>query len=96
MQIMIDYDFGDVVLVLFPFTDQTSVKKRPAIVVSSKKYNLERPDVVLMPATGRRDISVYFGDVMVVSWKEAGFLNPSVIKPVFSSLEKGLILRKLG
>ena len=29
------YKFGDLVLVPFPFTDQTGIKKRPAIVVSS-------------------------------------------------------------
>lgn len=28
------YDFGDVVLLPFPFTDQTATKKRPAITVS--------------------------------------------------------------
>jgi mRNA interferase MazF len=28
------YKFGDVVLVPFPFTDQTATKKRPAVVVS--------------------------------------------------------------
>lgn len=31
--------FGDVVLVPFPFTDQSGIKKRPAVVVSSQKYN---------------------------------------------------------
>jgi mRNA interferase MazF len=29
------FEFGDVVLVPFPFTDQTTSKKRPAVVVSS-------------------------------------------------------------
>jgi hypothetical protein len=28
------YEFGDVVLVAFPFTDQRERKKRPAVVVS--------------------------------------------------------------
>lgn len=93
---MIDYDFGDVVLVPFPFTDQAGIKQRPAVVVSSKQYNLEQPDVVLMPITGRRDVSIYFGDVPVTAWKEAGLLKPSVIKPIFSSLEKRLVLKKLG
>ena len=27
---MTTYDFGDIVLVAFPFTDQTTTKKRPA------------------------------------------------------------------
>jgi len=31
----IGIEFGDVVMVSFPFTDQTTAKKRPAVVVSS-------------------------------------------------------------
>jgi hypothetical protein len=33
------YSFGDVVLVPFPFTNQTTTKKRPAVIVSSAEYN---------------------------------------------------------
>ena len=33
MLTMTDYDFDDVLPVPFPFTDQTTTKKRPAIVV---------------------------------------------------------------
>jgi mRNA interferase MazF len=42
------YKFGSVVLVPFPFTDQTSMKKRPAIVVSFDRYNRKHPDVVIV------------------------------------------------
>jgi PemK-like, MazF-like toxin of type II toxin-antitoxin system len=41
---MTSYNFGDVVLVPFPFTDQTTNKKRPAVVISSDVYNAEYPD----------------------------------------------------
>ncbi len=40
---MTGYEFGDVVLVPFPFTDQTTTKKRPAVVVSSLSYHEHRP-----------------------------------------------------
>jgi mRNA-degrading endonuclease toxin of MazEF toxin-antitoxin module len=33
------YKFGDVILVPFPFTDQTTSKKRPAVAISSDAYN---------------------------------------------------------
>ena len=47
------FRFGDLVLVPFPFTDQTGIKKRPAIVVSSEAYQRQRPDVVLMAVTSQ-------------------------------------------
>ena len=96
MQTMTDYDFGDVVLVPFPFTDQTTSKKRPAIVVSSAAYHREHPDIILMAVTGQMRPSPSFGEVNIIQWKQAGLLKPSVIKPVFATIEKGLVLRRLG
>ena len=93
---MTNYDFGDLVLVPFPFTDQTTTKKRPAIVVSSATYNSERPDLVLMAVTSQTKLSTSFGEVTVSKWKLAGLIKPSVIKPIFTTVEKGLILRRLG
>jgi len=93
---MTDYDFGDVVLVPFPFTDQTTTKKRPGVVVSSSVYNRERPDIVLMAVTSQVRPSLLFGEVVVTEWKGAGLLRPSVIKPIFATIEKGLLLSNLG
>lgn len=30
------FEFGDIVLVRFPFTNQTAANKRPAVIVSSR------------------------------------------------------------
>lgn len=93
---MTNYDFGDLVLVPFPFTNQTTTKKRPAVVVGSAAYNSERPDLVLMAVTSQTRRSTSFGEVTVTEWKQAGLIKPSVIKPIFTTVEKGLILRRLG
>ena len=79
---MTSYEFGDIVLAPFPFTDQTSSKKRPAVVVSSAAYHRERPDLIIMAVTNQIRISATVGEVMVTEWQAAGLLKPSAIKPV--------------
>jgi mRNA interferase MazF len=90
------FEFGDVVLVPFPFTDQSTTKKRPAVVVSSSGYNANRPDLVVMAISSRVRMPVSFGEVILEDWKGAGLLAPSVVKPVLATIERGLILRRLG
>jgi mRNA interferase MazF len=54
------YRRGDIVLVSFPFTDLTSSKRRPALVISPNACNDHVEDLVLVrlrhksQATGRR------------------------------------------
>lgn len=45
------YSFGDLVLVPFPFTDQSGFKKRPAVIISSAMYQGARRDLILMAVT---------------------------------------------
>ena len=96
MQTTTSYEFGDVVLVPFPFTDQTAGKKRPAVVVSSDGYHYERSDLILMAVTSQVKLKASLGEVMVKQWEEAGLLKPSLIKPVLTTIDQKLILRKLG
>lgn len=93
---MTDYNFGDIVLVPFPFTDQSTIKKRPAVIISSGVYNRQRPDVILMAVTSQMRSAEYYGDIPINLWKNAGLLKPSVIKPICTTIEKGLVLKKLG
>ena len=90
------FDFGDVVLVPFPFTDQSASKRRPAVVVSSAGYAAERIDVVVMPITSQLRASPAFAEVWLERWAEAGLLKPSAVKPVIATLEQRLVIRALG
>lgn len=67
------YDFGDVVLVRFPFSSQANAKQRPAAVVSNRGYNDVRPDVVLVPhfATVEQDMIQWRLGTLVDSDKAA-------------------------
>ena len=93
---MTTYKFGDIILVPFPFTDQSTVKKRPAVIISSDDYNRYRPDVVIMAVTSQMRSADYFGDIAGKEWQQAGLLKPSVVKPILTTVEKGLVIRQLG
>jgi mRNA interferase MazF len=69
MLIMTNYSFGDVVLVPFPYTEQTTTKKRPAVIVSSASYNGSRPDLILMAVTSQIRAATTVGEV-VHCWLE--------------------------
>ncbi|RJP17570.1 MAG: type II toxin-antitoxin system PemK/MazF family toxin [Candidatus Abyssobacteria bacterium SURF_5] len=92
---MTTYERGDVVLVPFPFTDQSSTKKRPAAVISSNNHNKSFSDIVIIAVTSqiRRRGSE---ECLIADWRSAGLLKPSAVKPVISSIETRLVLRKLG
>jgi mRNA interferase MazF len=47
------YRRGDIVLVSFPFTDLSSSKRRPALVVSPDSFNQAMQDVVLAAITSQ-------------------------------------------
>ena len=89
-------NFGDIVLVPFPFTDQTAVKRRPAVVISGQAYNQQHPDTILMPVTSQMRGSERPGDIVVAHWQEANLLKPSAIKPVIATIESALVIRRLG
>jgi mRNA interferase MazF len=67
------FDFGDTVLVPFPFTSQTASKKRPAVVVSSHAYNVAKPDVVVMAITSQFRPSPALGEVWSVDGRTPVF-----------------------
>ena len=90
------YSFGAVVLVPFPFTDQTAIKKRPAVVISSPQYNDLRPDLVIMAVTSQVRVAGGFDGLVLIDWQDAGLLKPSAIKPVIATIAQPLVLRALG
>lgn len=91
---MTTYNFGDIILVPFPFTNQAVSKKRPAVVISSELYNIERHDIILMAVTSHIRQENKVGEAAIKDWQAAGMLKPSMIKPIITTTEKSLILKK--
>lgn len=90
------HSFGDVVLVPFPFTDQSGAKRRPAVIVSSSGYNTSRRDLAIMAITSQVHTPLGFGEALVADWQAAGLIKSSVLKPVVTTIEQGLVVRTIG
>jgi mRNA interferase MazF len=93
------YGQGQVVLVPFPFTDQDTRKKRPAVVVSRSWYNHRGPDYILVAITStiRPELD---RDEVIIRGAEvtgAGLLNDSVVRAgkVFT-IDRTRIVKPLG
>jgi len=67
---MTGYSRGDVVLVGFVFTDETGVRQRPAVIISSDAYHRGREEVIIAAITSRTD-RVLVGDHLISDWRQA-------------------------
>ncbi len=68
------YSFGDIVLLKFPFTNQESEKRRPALVLNHS----EDGDIIVCRITSKIYETQF--DVKVPNWKASGLKLPSVIR----------------
>ena len=90
---MTRYEAGDVVLVRFPFTDLSSSKLRPALVLNTPRFQSRHGDVVVLALTSQpqRDEALRLAE-----WRSAGLPKPSWLKPVIGTLAATLVHRRLG
>jgi mRNA interferase MazF len=69
---------GDVVVVDFPGV--TSIKRRPAVVLSSDAYHSARPDVIVGLITSQVAGSIGSTDHALADWSAAGLRLPSLFR----------------
>ena len=93
---MTTYRKWDIIIVPFPFTDLTTVKKRPALVVSPDNYNKSGQDVVIAFLTSRMDVSPRFGDYRIRFWQESGLPTASLLRMKYATIDREIILKRIG
>lgn len=89
------FDFGKIVLIPFPFTDLTSAKLRPALIVSGSPEN----DVVVLFITSRKpDGGKYFQlETDEDDFSDSGLKTTSYIRlDKIATLNKKLVIGELG
>jgi mRNA interferase MazF len=92
---MIEFSRGDVVLINFIYSDESGVKLRPAVIVSSNGYHQGRKEAVIAAITSQID-RLFVGDQLIGDWKKAGLLFPSVATGIIRTIKQEMVSRKLG
>ncbi|MCH2226470.1 MAG: type II toxin-antitoxin system PemK/MazF family toxin [Candidatus Caenarcaniphilales bacterium] len=90
-----NYKFGDLVLVDFPFSSSIGHKKRPAVVISSNDFNNSQHDVIMMAITSKVS-KLSAGEAIISEWQDSGLLKESALKSVIFTIEKEFIYKQLG
>jgi len=80
---------NDIVLLPIPFTDLTSHKVRPAIVIGAGTF---AGDVFVVPVTSR----LFQADLTLHDWSIAGLDVPSGIKGQIATVDGSLIRQVVG
>lgn len=91
-------DRGDVVLLPFPFTDLSTTKQRPAVVLTPRSFNEHNLDVIVAAITSNLahpqglDLQLTEEDVAT-----GGLTKPSLVRTAkIVTIDKQLIRKKLG
>ena len=80
---------SDVVLLPIPFSDLSSSKVRPAIVIG---HGSTGGDLFLVPITSR----LKNGDFTLSGWQSCGLNVPSAVKGQLATVESQLVLKIVG
>ena len=90
------FEAFDVVVVPFPFTDRTTTKRRPALVLSdSKVFNTSVGQSVFAMITSAKQ-SDWPLDVAITDLDSAGLPCASVVRMKLFTLSHPLVIRKAG
>lgn len=87
---------GDVFLINVRFTDDSGIKKRPAVIVSNQAYHTDCADAVIVPLTSNTMSRLRLGDHALQDWSQAGLLKASIAKATPQTIERSTMGAQLG
>ncbi len=93
------YKCGNIVLLSFPFTDLSTTKQRPALIISSDWYNDNRNDVIVVAITSHIPIELAEDEFLLSEpeQKSAGLPKPSIVKVTkVVTIDRRLIRKTIG
>lgn len=75
------------------FQGVVSTKRRPAVIVSSEKYQRARPDVILAVVTSQTDKANSATDYILQDWQFAGLNKSSAIRIFLFTLPQNKVTK---
>jgi len=90
---------GDIILVPFPFTDLSSAKQRPALVVSSDKLNATSDDELVAAISSQIPAKLTAEEFMMSPGDLAacGLPKPSVVRVAkLAALHRQIVIKRIG
>jgi mRNA interferase MazF len=94
-----NYKRGEVVLVPFPFTDLSSAKQRPALVVSPDAFNSTRDDVLVAAISSQIPATLGLDEFLIPAneLSVCGLPKPSVLRLTkLVTLHRLLVIKRIG
>ncbi len=89
------YNAYDIVVLPFPFTDRATLKRRPALIISSDHYQAEAGHIICAMITTASG-SNWPSDSPIQEWELAGLPKASKVRLKVFTLDQQFVLRRLG
>lgn len=91
------YKQGDILLIPIPFSDLTSSKKRPVLVLSNSEYNQKTEDILFAAITSNLDEKEHAVIITNEDMKEGTLKVDSCIRTdKIYTLSKFIVIKKFG
>ena len=88
---------GNIVLIPVPFTDLSSNKRRPVVIVSNDAYNRSVSDVVVVAMTSNPEMADYSFTVTSADLEWGALNRPGKIRvDKLYTLSRGIIVKTFG
>jgi mRNA interferase MazF len=88
---------GDILLIPIPFTDLSSKKRRPVIVISNDQYNRKTSDVIVVAMTSNPQVTDYSLSINSSDLVEGALNRPGKIRvDKIYTLSQTIVVRTFG
>ncbi|MBI2499047.1 type II toxin-antitoxin system PemK/MazF family toxin [Candidatus Woesearchaeota archaeon] len=88
---------GDLLLIPFPFSDQSGKKVRPVVVISNNDFNNSSEDIIVLGVTSNLHRDKYSIQLSSLDLEKGNLDKPCVIKVEnILKIDKRLIIKVIG